>query len=113
MPAEKIMHEFKHGTLRSGSGAKVTNPAQARAIAASYSKPQHQNVPPEVPTVDRETGAVSDTAEYQNLSQPMEDGWQPDEESFGDLHLALNFNDEADPKQRAKAAEEFHRGQKI
>ena len=36
MPASEIMHKFKHGTLKSSSGAKVTNPAQARAIAASY-----------------------------------------------------------------------------
>ena len=28
-----VMHEFKHGTLHSGSGAKVTNPKQAVAIA--------------------------------------------------------------------------------
>lgn len=31
----KVLGEFKRGTLRSGSGQKVTNPAQARAIAAS------------------------------------------------------------------------------
>jgi hypothetical protein len=30
------MRKFKHGTLKSSSGAKVTNPRQARAIAASY-----------------------------------------------------------------------------
>jgi len=32
-----VMHEFKHGTLHSGSkkGPKVTNPKQAKAIAAS------------------------------------------------------------------------------
>ena len=29
------MHEFKQGTLRSSSGAKVTNPDQALAIALS------------------------------------------------------------------------------
>jgi len=33
-----VMEEFAKGTLRSGSGAKVTNPAQARAIAYSESK---------------------------------------------------------------------------
>ena len=32
---EKVMREFKHGTLRSSSGDAVTNPAQARAIAYS------------------------------------------------------------------------------
>jgi len=32
----KVMSEFKHGTLHSGSkkGPKVTNPKQAKAIAA-------------------------------------------------------------------------------
>ena len=64
--------------------------------------------PPTVPSVSRESGRVSDTPEYQNLSQPMLDGFEPDEESFGDLHLALNFGDEADPKKRAKAAADFH-----
>jgi hypothetical protein len=35
----KVMHEFKHGQLHSGSssGPKVTNPAQAKAIAMSES----------------------------------------------------------------------------
>lgn len=28
-----VMHEFKHGTLHSGSGGKVKNPKQAIAIA--------------------------------------------------------------------------------
>lgn len=33
----KVMHEFKHGTLHSGSkaGPVVRNPAQAKAIAIS------------------------------------------------------------------------------
>ncbi len=30
---EKVMHEFKEGDLKSGSGAKVKNPKQAVAIA--------------------------------------------------------------------------------
>ena len=30
-----VMSEFKHGTLNSGSGAKVTNPKQAIAIGMS------------------------------------------------------------------------------
>lgn len=35
----KVMQEFKRGTLHSGSkrGPKVKSPAQAKAIAASYS----------------------------------------------------------------------------
>lgn len=41
MPREEIFHQFKEGTLRSGSGGKVTNPNQAKAIAMSY-KPAAQ-----------------------------------------------------------------------
>lgn len=32
---ERVMHEFKHGELRSGGGGKVRNPRQAIAIALS------------------------------------------------------------------------------
>lgn len=32
---QKVMHEFKAGTLNSSSGDKVTNPKQAIAIALS------------------------------------------------------------------------------
>lgn len=66
--------------------------------------------PPEVPVINRETGAVSDTAEYQNLSQPMVDGWSASEDPFEGGVSAINFNDEMPADQRAKAAEEFHRG---
>lgn len=38
MPASEIMHKFKKGTLKSGSGKKVTSRKQAVAIAASYNK---------------------------------------------------------------------------
>lgn len=33
-----VMHEFKEGKLRSGSGQTVTNPKQAIAIGISESK---------------------------------------------------------------------------
>ena len=36
MPADEIMSKFKAGTLRSGSGHRVTDREQAKAIAASY-----------------------------------------------------------------------------
>lgn len=36
MPAGEIMRKFYDGTLKSGSGAKVTSLAQARAIAVQY-----------------------------------------------------------------------------
>jgi hypothetical protein len=32
---DRVMHEFKHGELESGSGRKVKNPKQAIAIALS------------------------------------------------------------------------------
>jgi hypothetical protein len=37
---KKVMHEFKHGELHSGSktGPKVTNPVQAKAIAISEAR---------------------------------------------------------------------------
>lgn len=38
MPAEEIFRKFKEGTLKSGSGKKVTNQKQAIAIALSYKK---------------------------------------------------------------------------
>lgn len=34
----KVMHEFKHGTLRSGSGHRVTSRKQAIAIAMSEAR---------------------------------------------------------------------------
>lgn len=35
---EKVMHEFKVGTLKSSSGTKVKNPKQAIAIALSEAR---------------------------------------------------------------------------
>ena len=59
-----VLHEFKEGELHSGSGAKVTNPKQALAIALSESgqaKPQVTRRPasrkkaraPDLVTVER------------------------------------------------------------
>ena len=36
MPADEIMSKFNAGTLKSGSGLRVTDREQAKAIAASY-----------------------------------------------------------------------------
>ena len=36
MPIRDVMSKFKAGTLRSGSGSKVTSPKQAIAIGLSY-----------------------------------------------------------------------------
>jgi hypothetical protein len=35
---QKVMHEFKAGTLKSSSGDKVTNPKQAIAIGMSEAR---------------------------------------------------------------------------
>lgn len=45
MPSSEVMPKFKSGKLHSGSksGPVVTNPAQARAIAASEEKAEKQN----------------------------------------------------------------------
>lgn len=39
---EKVMHEFKVGTLKSSSGSKVKNPKQAIAIALSEARTARQ-----------------------------------------------------------------------
>ena len=43
---EKTMHEFKHGTLRSGSGGKVKSRKQAIAIGLSQVRRAGYDVPP-------------------------------------------------------------------
>ena len=44
----EVMHEFKHGTLRSGQSKKrVTNPKQAIAIGLSEARQAGAKVPPE------------------------------------------------------------------
>jgi hypothetical protein len=42
---EKAMHERKEGTLRSGSGKKVTDPKQAIAIGLSEARKEGAKVP--------------------------------------------------------------------
>jgi hypothetical protein len=42
---EKVMEEFKAGTLRSGSGKKVTSVRQAKAIAANMEAKAKKTAP--------------------------------------------------------------------
>jgi hypothetical protein len=42
---EKAMHERKHGTLKSGSGKKVTSKKQAIAIGLSEARKEGGKVP--------------------------------------------------------------------
>jgi hypothetical protein len=42
---KKVMHEYKHGELKSGGRKKVTNPKQAIAIALSEARESGANIP--------------------------------------------------------------------
>jgi len=42
---EEVMHEFKEGTLKSGSGKKVTSKKQAVAIGLSEAREKGAKVP--------------------------------------------------------------------
>jgi hypothetical protein len=44
---ERVMHEFKHGELESGTGKKVKNPRQAIAIGLSEAGASNQQSPKE------------------------------------------------------------------
>ncbi|HLJ17462.1 MAG TPA: DUF6496 domain-containing protein [Bryobacteraceae bacterium] len=41
----KVMHEFKHGELKSGKGGKVKNPKQAIAIGLSEARKSGAHIP--------------------------------------------------------------------
>ena len=45
---EKVMHEFKEGTLKSSSGKKVTDRKQAVAVALSEARHAGAKIPKEV-----------------------------------------------------------------
>ena len=47
---EKVMHERKHGELRSGSGKKVTSRKQAIAIGLSEARKEGGKVPKKAPS---------------------------------------------------------------
>jgi len=42
---EKVMHEYKEGTLKSGSGGKVTDRKQAVAVALSEARKAGARIP--------------------------------------------------------------------
>ena len=54
---ERVMHEFKHGELETGTGAKVKNPRQAIAIALSEAGASDQQTPRENKSRLRQTKA--------------------------------------------------------
>lgn len=60
---KKVMHEYKHGELHSGSkkGPKVKNPKQAIAIALSEARQSGAKVPPKK-TAAKKSGAKKKSA---------------------------------------------------
>jgi hypothetical protein len=52
---EKSMHEYKHGELKSGSGAKVKNRKQAIAIGLSEAREAGAKVPSKSSTAKKST----------------------------------------------------------
>jgi hypothetical protein len=61
---DRVMHEYKHGELRSGgSGRKVRNPRQAIAIALSEAGASNQQTPQENKTHLRRTKAKEQRGE--------------------------------------------------
>jgi len=42
---EKVMHEYKEGSLKSGSGKKITNRKQAVAVALSEARKSGARIP--------------------------------------------------------------------
>lgn len=59
---ERVMHEFKHGELETGTGAKVTNPQQAIAIGLSEAGASNQQNPEENKAQLKRTRARAKTA---------------------------------------------------
>ena len=56
---EKAMHERKHGTLRSGSGGKVTSRKQAIAIGLSEARKKGAKVPKKKSSSSRKKSSSS------------------------------------------------------
>lgn len=66
--------------------------------------------PPEIPTVDRKTGAVSNTKEYPDLATYAVDGYEgPSTDPFYCGQDVFNFNDECPADQRKKAVADFYK----
>lgn len=70
----RVMHEFKHGELRSGSGGKVKSPRQAIAVAlseagASRRKSPKQNKRQLAKTKSRERGSRTGQARSDGRSR--------------------------------------------
>lgn len=58
----KVMHEYKHGQLKSGGKKKVKNPKQAVAIALSEARRSGAKVAPPKKGASKKTGAKTSGA---------------------------------------------------
>jgi hypothetical protein len=73
---ERVMHEFKHGDLKSGSGRKVRNPKQAIAIGLNEAGASNQQSPSENRRRERQTSsrkAAGGSAGQQGEGRPTRD----------------------------------------
>jgi len=59
---KKVMHEKKHGTLRSGSGKKVTSRKQAIAIGLSEARKAGAKVPKKKASSRKKTSSKKTTS---------------------------------------------------
>lgn len=55
---EKAMHEYKHGTLKSSSGKKVTSRKQAIAIGLSEAREEGDKVPAKKKSTSKKKSAT-------------------------------------------------------
>jgi hypothetical protein len=58
----KVMHEFKHGQLKSGGRKKVKSPKQAIAIGLSEARRAGASVPPKKKSAAKKSGAKKSAA---------------------------------------------------
>jgi|SRR5581483_11222805 len=57
----KVMHEYKHGQLKSGGRRKVKNPKQAIAIALSEARQSGEKVPPPKKSAGKKSASKKST----------------------------------------------------
>ena len=78
----KVMHDFKKGALRSGSGARVKNPKQAIAVALSEAGASRATSP------DTQVDNVSSGG--RRYAERMINDYDGDEEQYGAGHGRSN-----------------------
>jgi hypothetical protein len=66
---EKAMHEYKHGQLKSGSGAKVKNKKQAIAIGLSEARESGAKVPKKKSSTSKTSSKTSSKSKTSSRSK--------------------------------------------